>query len=221
MSVFTGRRESIVSAARPAVLILAEVFRDRVHPHRMRHLGPQADHARSHERPLRRGDEEDAMTAMYQSASPPSRPAVDAGKLWAGGAATAVVAALIAVVGILIGRGLFGVEVLAPKGAGVWGDASTGWYALGAALLSLVATGLMHLLLLFTPRPMMFFGWVMTLATVTAMLAPFVTEKDLGSRFFTAGLNFILGVAIGSLVAGSARTAIRAASVRPAPRPYR
>jgi hypothetical protein len=79
----------------------------------------------------------------------------------------------------------------------------------------------MHLLLLFTPRPMMFFGWVMTLATVTAMLAPFVTEKDLGSRFFTAGLNFILGVAIGSLVAGSARTAMRAAAVRPAPRPYR
>ena len=161
------------------------------------------------------------MTAMYQSAGPPSRPGVDAGKLWAGGAATAVVAALIAVVGILIGRGLFGVDVLAPKGAGVWGDASTGWYAFGAAVLSLVATGLMHMLLLYTPRPRMFFGWVMTLATLTAMLAPFITEEDFGSRFFTAGLNFFLGVAIGSLVAGSARTAVRAAAVRREPRPYR
>jgi hypothetical protein len=132
-----------------------------------------------------------------------------------------MVAALIAVVGILVGRGLFGVDVLAPKGAGVWGDASTGWYALGAAMLSLVATGLMHLLLLFTPRPKLFFGWVMTLATVTAMLAPFVTEEDFGSRFFTAGLNFFLGVAIGTLIAGSAQAAMRSTPVPPAPRPYR
>ncbi|MCA2211472.1 DUF6069 family protein [Jidongwangia harbinensis] len=161
------------------------------------------------------------MTAMYQSATPPPRAVVNAGRLWAGGMATGAVAALIAIVGILVGRGLFGVAVLAPKGAGVWGDARTGWYALGAAMLSLVATGLIHLLLLFTPRPMLFFGWVMTLATVTAMLAPFVTEENLGSRFFTAGLNFLLGVAIGSLVAGSAHAAMRPAPVGPTPRPYR
>jgi hypothetical protein len=61
----------------------------------------------------------------------------------------------------------------------------------------------------------------MTLATVVAMLLPFVTEEDLGSRLFTAGLNFILGVAIGSLVAGTARTAVRMVVPRPAPRPYR
>ena len=161
------------------------------------------------------------MAAMYQPANPPSQPTVNAGRLWAGGAATAVVAGLIAVVGILIGRGLFDVAVLAPKGAGVWGDASTFWYALGAAVLSLVATGLIHLLLAFTPRPMLFFGWVMVLATVVAMLAPFVTDNDLGPRIYTAGLNLVLGVAIGSLVAGSARAAVRPAPVRSAPRPYR
>jgi Family of unknown function (DUF6069) len=158
------------------------------------------------------------MTAMYPSGAP-ARPVVNAGRLWAGGLATALVAALIAVVGILVGRGLFGVEVLAPKGAGVWGDASTGWYAFGAALVGLAATGLMHLLLISTPKPMRFFGWVVTLATVVAMLLPFVTEEDLGSRLFTAGLNFVLGVAIGSLVAGTARTAVQTV-VRPAPRPY-
>lgn len=160
------------------------------------------------------------MTASYQSANPPPRTAVNAGRLWAGGVSTAVVAALIAIAGILLGRGVFDVAVLAPKGAGVWGDADTGWYALGAAFLSLVATGLMHLLLLFTPRPMLFFGWVMTMATVVAMLAPFVTGQDLGSRFFTSGLNFILGVAIGSLVAGSAHAAVQAVAVHRAPRPY-
>jgi len=161
------------------------------------------------------------MTAMYQSVNPPSQPRVNAGRLWAGGAATAVVAGLIAIVGILIGRGLFDVAVLAPKGKGVWGDADTFWYALGAAVLSLVATGLMHLLLAFTPRPMLFFGWVMVLGTVVAMLAPFVTDSDLSSRLFTAGLNLILGVAIGSLVAGSARAALRPAPAQSAPRPYR
>jgi hypothetical protein len=169
---------------------------------------------------VRRDAEEDPMTAMYPAAEP-SRPVVNAGRLWAGGLATAVVAALIAVVGILIGRGLFHVEVLAPKGAGVWGDADTAWYALGAAVCALATTALMHLLLLYTPRPTRFFGWVMSLVTVVAMLLPFVTEEDLGSRVFTAALNLVLGVAIGSLVAGTARTAVRPATPRPAPRPYR
>jgi Family of unknown function (DUF6069) len=161
------------------------------------------------------------MTAMYESADPPARLAVNAGRLWAGGVATAVVAALIALVGILVGRGLLHVAVLAPKGAGVWGDAGTLWYALGAALLSLPATGLMHVLLLFTPRPMRFFGWMMVLATVVAMLAPFLTQNDLGSRLFTAGLNFVLGVAVGSLTAGSGRAAVLPVPAQPAPRPYR
>jgi len=160
------------------------------------------------------------MTARYPMADQPSSPEVNAGRLWAGGAATAVVAALFAVVGVLVGRGLFDVAVLAPQGAGVWGDADTFWYALGAALLSLVATGLMHLLLLFTPRPMLFFGWVMVLATVVAMLAPFVTENDLGARLFTAGLNFVLGLAIGSLTAGSARAAVRPIAPAPTARLY-
>jgi len=161
------------------------------------------------------------MTAMYESAGQPPRPTVSAGRLWAGGAATAVVAALIAIVGILVGRGLFGVQVLAPEGAGVWGDADTGWYALGAAVCALAVTALMHLLLLYTPKPMRFFGWVMTLATVVAMLAPFVTAEALGSRLYTAGLNFVLGVAIGSLIAGTAHTAVQVTTARPTPRPYR
>ena len=143
------------------------------------------------------------MTGM----DPTPRPAVNAGKLWAGGAATAVVAALIAIAGILFGRGLFDIDVLAPKGQGTWGDASTGWYALGAAGAALAATGLAHVLIITTPRPMRFFGWVVGLSTVVAMLAPFVTDASLGARMYTAGLNFVLGVAIGSLIAGVARTA--------------
>ena len=161
------------------------------------------------------------MSAVYQSGTGAQRPPVDGGRLWAGGLATALVAALIAVVGILLTRGLLGVAVLAPEGKGVWGDASTGWYAVGAAVASLAATGLVHVLLLFTPRPMLFFGWVMTLATIAAMLAPFATNQALASKLATALLNLILGIAIGSLVAGSARSARRTAAMRAAPNPYR
>ncbi|WP_436533018.1 DUF6069 family protein [Actinoplanes sp. HUAS TT8] len=156
------------------------------------------------------------------------KPTVNAGKLWAGGGATAAVAALIAVAGILLGRGIFDIDVLAPKGQGTWGDASTGWYALGAALAALTATGLVHVLILTTPRPMRFFGWVVALATVSAMLAPFVTDAGRGSQFYTSGLNMILGIAIGSLLAGVARSATRLvrtgtgpASPRPYPQQYR
>lgn len=156
------------------------------------------------------------MTNVYRPPTPP-QPVLNAGRLWAGGAATAVVAALIAIAGILVGRGIFGVEVLAPKGSGTWGDASTGWYAFGAGVAALLATGLIQILIVTTPRPMRFFGWVIGLATVVSMLAPFVTDESRGSRFYTAGLNLVLGIAIGTLVAGVAKSALRPAFARPIP----
>jgi hypothetical protein len=55
---------------------------------------------------------------------------VDARQLWSGGAATAVVAALIALAGILVCRWLFNIPVLAPRQDGAWGDASTTGYAI-------------------------------------------------------------------------------------------
>jgi len=161
---------------------------------------------------------------MNAPIDPRPSPTVNGGKLWAGGAATAAVAALIAIAGILLGRGLFDVDVLAPKGQGVWGDASTGWYALGAALAALVATGVLHVLLLTTPRPLRFFGWVIALSTVVSMLAPFMTDASLGSRVYTSGLNLVLGVAIGSLVAGTGKSSIvpvTAPVTRPYPGQYR
>jgi Family of unknown function (DUF6069) len=160
------------------------------------------------------------MTGAYESESPPQRPVVDAGRLWTGGAATALVAALITVVGILLVRGILNVPVLAPKGEGAWGDASTGWYVFGAVVASFAATGLMHLLLVSTPRPMRFFGWVIALATVATMLWPFTTNQSTASKVATAGLNLVLGIAIGTLVAGSARSAVASAMRRPT-QPYR
>ena len=50
---------------------------------------------------------------------------VNAGRLWAGGVATAVVAALVVVAGVFIARGILGIPVLAPAAAGSLGSATT------------------------------------------------------------------------------------------------
>jgi len=71
---------------------------------------------------------------------------VDAGQLWAGGFATALVAGLIALVGVLACRWLFNIPILAPRHDGAYGDAHTTTLILVAALAALVAT-----LLLFDP----------------------------------------------------------------------
>ncbi len=125
---------------------------------------------------------------------------VDAGRLWAGAVATALVAGLIAVVGILIARGLVGVEVLAPKGEGVWANANTVTYALVSAAIALAATGLLHLLLVTTPRATVFFTWIMVLLTLIAVVLPLSLPVDLASRLTTGLINLAIGLAVTSIL---------------------
>jgi hypothetical protein len=154
------------------------------------------------------------MTLPIQEEAPQPRPRVDAGQLWAGGAATAVVAALIALVGILICRWLFTIPVLAPSRDGAWGDASTGEYALAAAAVALVATALMYLLAVATPRPTLFFAWIMGLITLVAVVFPYSTTAPLSQKAATAIVNLVLGVAIISLINAVAARATRVRLVR-------
>jgi Family of unknown function (DUF6069) len=151
---------------------------------------------------------------------PASRPTVAAGALWAGGVATAVVAALVALVGVLVSRWLAGIPLLAPMRAGAYGDVHTTSLVLLVAAAALVATGVLHLLLLSTPRPTLFFGWIIGLATVLAVVLPFTTSAPLASKAATAVVFLILGVAIGTLLTGVGARSIRPATgnyVAPAP----
>lgn len=148
---------------------------------------------------------------MTDESTTPPRRAVDAARLWSGGAATALVAALIAVAGIVIMRGVFDVPVLAPEGDGVWGSANTWWYATAAAFAALLATALVHGFIVSTPQPLRFFSWVIGLATVIAAVAPFVPDAELSAQVATSIINVVLGIAIGTLVASVARSAMRAA----------
>jgi hypothetical protein len=141
-----------------------------------------------------------------------SRPRVDARTLWSGGVATAVVAGLIALVGVLASRWLFKTPILAPKRDGAYGDAHTTTLVLAAAGAALVATLLVHLLLLGVPRPMVFFGWIVGLVTVVFVIFPFQTTRPLSEKAATALVYLVLGIAIGSL---TGVVADRATRVRP------
>lgn len=135
---------------------------------------------------------------------------VDARRLWSGGLATAIVAALTAVVGVLVCRWLFNIPVLAPRSDGNYGDVHTTGFLLAAAAAALVATGLIHLLLLATPEPFTFFGWIVGLVTVLAVVFPFSTSAPLSAKVATGLVDLILGAVIGSLVGSvAARSVVR------------
>ena len=150
-----------------------------------------------------------------QDPEPEPRRRLDARPLWAGGVATAVVAGLIALVGILVCRWLFNVPILSPRGEGAWGNASTVEHAFAAAACALVATALMYLLLLSTPYPRVFFGWIISGSlTVVAVVFPFSSTAPMSQKIATGLLNLVLGVAIGTLIAEVSRRATRRRVVR-------
>lgn len=147
--------------------------------------------------------------ASPNNTNEPRRARPDAAQVWSGGVATAVVAALIALVGILICRWTLGIPILAPSHDGAWGNAHTPEYVLAVAFIALAATGIMYLLMLGTPSPGMFFGWIIGLATVVAVGYPFSTSAPLDQKAATAAVDLVIGIAIGSLLSAVAAHSIR------------
>jgi hypothetical protein len=139
----------------------------------------------------------------------PPRLRVDAARLWAGGAMTAVIAALTAFVGVLLVRGVLDVPLFAPTGDGAMGDISTGLLAIGAGLAALAATALVHLLILATRQPGMFFVCIVVLATAVMMLLPFTTSVPLDAKIGSAAVCLAIGIVIGSLLSAAGRSAVR------------
>lgn len=134
----------------------------------------------------------------------PDESGINVSRLWAGGLATAVVAGLVIIVGVLLARNVFGFAVLAPEADGHFGNAITGYYAAVAAVAALLATGLLHLLLLAAPSPQSFFSWIGGLATAVATVSPFTQSAALESQITTAAINLVAGVAIVTLLSGVA-----------------
>lgn len=127
------------------------------------------------------------------------RVVIDAPRLWGGGLATALVAALVALVGVLVCRDLLHVKLVEPPLLRIT-DSFAANYAITAFVLALVATGLAHLLSVVTPRPQVFFGWIVGLFTVATMVLPFALEGSLKGKICAAVINMVIGLCIASLL---------------------
>lgn len=134
---------------------------------------------------------------------------VDAARLWAGGAATALVAVGVAVVGVLLVRRLIGIPLLTPGGGEAPAGEASIELSLWAGLSALAATGLLHLLMVATPHAHQFFAWIASLVVAVAVLQVFLTGFGLVEQAVTSGLYLLIGVAIISLLFGVAHTAVR------------
>jgi len=132
---------------------------------------------------------------------PGKRVAIDAPRLWGGGLATAVVAALAALVGVLVCRDLLDVKIVEPPLLRLTNSFALN-YAITAFVVALLATGLAHLLSVITPRPRAFFGWIVALVTVATMVLPFALGGSLEGKVCAAVINLVIGLCIASLLSG-------------------
>jgi hypothetical protein len=140
--------------------------------------------------------------------------AVDAGEyrldrvaLWAGMVATALVASLLAVLGVMATQGLLGATVISPRG-GVAFATTTGYELAVAAIVATVGAGvLVQLLMYVTPRPLLFFSLISALGTGVVAVWPFTTAAGVLDQVATSAVHLSLGVAIWLLTATVVRHA--------------
>ena len=118
----------------------------------------------------------------------------------------------LTIAGFLIVRGILDYSLLGIRRGGAVAHASMFGYAGGAALAALLATAAMHFLLLTTPRPRWFFGWLGGVGTAIAVLLPLALPQDLAARLATATVNLVLGVAIIALVRSTATASLHPGS---------
>jgi hypothetical protein len=130
-------------------------------------------------------------------------------RLWTGGLATAAVAALVGLVGSLVMRVLFEIAPVGATAAHAVNGADAGLLCLFAAVAALAATGIAHLLIVSTPDPLSYLGWIIGLATAAAVVVPLLGGMPMAAAIAVAVVNLVIGLAIGSLVVGAAGAAFR------------
>jgi Family of unknown function (DUF6069) len=155
---------------------------------------------------------------MGTPAPPESGPSriVNVRALWAGGVASAVVAALVAVVGVLVCEGVFDLDMAPPPLLPI-GRSLSVQYAVTSAVLALAATGLAHVLALTTPRPVSFFSWIVGLATVVGVAVPLGSSGSWAGRMATALVDLAIGLCVLTLV----RSLLSRSMQRVLPGPWR
>jgi hypothetical protein len=131
-------------------------------------------------------------------------PSVDQGRFWAGVAATAVVAALAAALAVVL-LDVFDVSLLDPP---IGSSRGLGWA--GAAVVGAVLAGVILLLLVMTtPRPRVFFGWIVFLVTATAAVLPFTQDATTEAQVATCALCVLIGLVVGTSLGAVAGRTVR------------
>jgi hypothetical protein len=133
----------------------------------------------------------------------------DAGRLWAGGVVTAIVAAGVALVAVMVSHKLLHTTLLNPDGSREAADDAMVMLPLLAAIVTIFATGLLHLLMTTTPQAPQFFAWIGALAIALVLLEVYLSASDVTGRLATGTVYLLLGVVIISSLSGVGRTAVR------------
>jgi hypothetical protein len=112
------------------------------------------------------------------------------------------VAALVAPIDVLLFSSVLDIRTVQPPLLLTITDSLAVNYAATAFVAALLATALAHLLAATTPRPRMFFGWIVGLATVATMVVPFAADASMAGKVSTAVINMVVGIAIATLLTG-------------------
>jgi hypothetical protein len=186
-----------------------------VDPHADRYIQPGADHTvdqHVNQYADHYAQPDADPTADRDTGRRPAGPALDATRLWTGGLATAAVAALVGLVGTLVIRVLFEYAPVGTAATHAFTTSNAGLMCLFAAVAALAATGVAHLLIVSTPDPLSYLGWIIGLSTAAAVVLPLLGGIPMAAAISIAVVNLVIGLAIGSLVIGTAMSARRPAA---------
>ena len=134
---------------------------------------------------------------------------LEVGRFWAGALATTLVAALIGLAAHFVLEEVFNLEIRAQADLFGTGSDLMAWVVAGA-LFALGAAAVLYLLVMSTPRPRSFFGWVVGLGTVILAAVPFAGQFELVPAILAAIVWIVIGSAVYSLLTGTlSRTVVR------------
>ena len=119
---------------------------------------------------------------------------------------------LVGLVGTLVIRVLFEYAPVGTAAAHAFSTTNAGLLCLFAGVAALAATGVAHLLIVSTPDPLSYLGWIIGLSTAAAVVLPLLGGVPLAAAIAIAVVNLVIGLAIGSLVIGTAMAARRPAT---------
>jgi len=122
---------------------------------------------------------------------------VDGARLWAAGVATSVVAGLAAVVVWFFAEKVFDVDLMVSAlGGGALEDLTVGrTFAIGF-VVGLVATGLLHLLLLGVPSATTFFTWIGVLFLFASLIPVFGLDVGTDVQVWLLGMHSVVFLAV-------------------------